>query len=138
MNNCSATQICYRHSGGFTLVELLIVLAVISIIAAIGYPAYTAKVRDTNRKVAVGEILDVAASLERVKSQRFAYPGDNSVVKTLDGRYDIRLVSDATTYTISAVPVGAQAGDKCGTISYDNESTWTVSTGLSEAECVSN
>ena len=129
-------KIGQRMSSGFTLIELMIVLAIVAIIAAIGYPTYTSQVRETNRQIAVGEILDLAARLERVKAQRFSFPVQDEVVKTIEGRYDISLESTASTYTITGAPIGAQVGDKCGTLTYDNESTWTVSTSEPVSDCV--
>lgn len=137
ISSCKARHnLVYQLNKGFTLIELLVVLAIVAILVAVGYPTYTAQVRETNRNIAVGEMLDLAAHLERVKAQRFSFPVQDETVKTIEGRYNINLESTVSTYTITGEPVGAQIGDKCGTLSYDNESTWTVSTGELVEDCV--
>ncbi len=136
MGRRAGQNLIHRKSDGFTLTELMIVLAIVAILAAIGYPTYTSQVRDTNRQIAVGEILDLAAHLERVKAQRFSFPVQDETVKTIENRYNINLESTASTYTITGVPIGGQVGDKCGTLTYDNESTWTVSTAEAVSNCV--
>ena len=57
-----------RKQDGFTLVELMIVIAIVAIIAAIGVPNYTKNAQKTRRVDAKNELLQIAQSLEKCKS----------------------------------------------------------------------
>ncbi len=54
-----------KKNAGFTLMELMIVVAIIGILAAIAYPNYLQYLKNVNRKAAVAELLDIKDRLER-------------------------------------------------------------------------
>ncbi|AZT82887.1 prepilin-type N-terminal cleavage/methylation domain-containing protein [Marinobacter sp. NP-4(2019)] len=117
----------YKAQKGFTLIELMIVVAIIGIIAAIAYPSYTEHVRKTKRSDGQGALMGLAAAMERHYASNNSYedaaaggadtgsPGIYPDEAPLDGNdkyYDLTIQSaDATTYTLRATPKGAQAGD---------------------------
>jgi type IV pilus assembly protein PilE len=110
-----------RQSAGFTLVELMIVVAIVAVLAAIAYPAYTSFVEQANRTDATKTMTYDAQALQRCYSQYFTYANSattpcNVVIGTAaspDGWYSITVaIPDAQDYTITAVPIKApQTGD---------------------------
>ncbi|MCP5019054.1 MAG: type IV pilin protein [Ketobacter sp.] len=134
------------HNNGFTLIELMIVVAIVSVLAVIGYPTYSEHVRKTNRKAAVGKVLEIAGRLEQFRTQRFVYPSAAADLADFghnDNHYTFSVASVAANgevvgYTITVTPVAgaSQASDQCGTLTYNNEGTWTFSTGLDESRCL--
>lgn len=61
--------------AGFTLVELMIVVAIIGVIASIAYPGYQSFVVSSNRSVAQADLMALAAALERHRAATFTYQG---------------------------------------------------------------
>ncbi|MFB0507404.1 MAG: type IV pilin protein [Thermodesulfobacteriota bacterium] len=126
------------HRGGFTLVELIIVIVIVGTLVAIAVPLYshyteTAKVRE-----AVGMIKAIKTSqkLEGVKTSKYyTATGDAASTIFLEKGIDVRdsvyftyeTIGDTNQFTVTAT---ATAGsDMTGTISYDSATkTWT-STG---------
>ncbi len=111
----------HKHSG-FTLIELMIVVAVVAILASIAFPAYSSFVRQSNRTDATKTMQLAAQSMERCYSRRFTYVGCNvngtvmsngSTMQTPNLFYTVTFtIPDAQDYTLSAVPVQApQTGD---------------------------
>ncbi len=124
---------------GFTLLELMIVAVIVAILAMVAYPTYTAQVRETARKEAVGVVLEVAGRLERIRSQLLAYPTEEDQLADLEQttqRYSVTVESTGPTYTITATPSGDQASDLCGTFSYTNAGVWTFASGRTEDDCI--
>lgn len=112
---------------GFTLIELMIVIVVVAVLVAVGYPSYQDHVIKTRRSDAKNMLMDVASRQEQ-------YYMDNSTYTTLsnlgysantvsseNGHYNVSVTaSDATSYTLQAVPQGSQASDPCGNFTLNN------------------
>jgi len=62
---------------GFTLIELMIVVVILAIVAAIALPSYQTYVRKGNEKLALQQIADLSLELEKEKSRNFSYEGMN-------------------------------------------------------------
>ena len=60
-----------RKSRGFTLIEVMIVVVIIGLLAAIAYPSYTAYVERGLQREAQGQIVELASALERYRSKNF-------------------------------------------------------------------
>ena len=122
-----------RTQQCFTLIEVMIVVAVIGILTAIALPSYNEYIRRGHRADARTNLLQVAQWMERAATANGTYPfasnaarpGDaTAIANTLSAannrlsRYDLTMVSDANTFTITAQPRAntAQVGDKCGSL----------------------
>jgi type IV pilus assembly protein PilE len=129
---------------GFTLIELMITVAIIAILAAVGYPSYMEHARRTARADAQADMADIVQFMERT----FTMPNNNRYDRTMNGgawvnlpitqsprtgvpRYNFQIVFNpaGTTYNLFAVPAGTQAADGCGTLGINQAGVQTA-TGL--------
>lgn len=115
----SGTGKAMKHSG-FTLIELMITIAILAILLSLAYPAYTSYVEKSRRADAISGILQAAQQMERCFTRSNTYTGCTILTTSPDGYYAITVRSTATTYSLSAAPNSTQAGDDCGTFTLDH------------------
>lgn len=142
-----------RRQSGFTLIELMITVAIVAILATIAYPAYRDQVLRTRRADAEGALMSFASAMERFYTQNNTYlgaatggantgaPAASVFVSEapVDGNtkyYDLRITAaTASTYTLQAQPKGDQANDtKCATLTLDQANA-RGATGTAPTTC---
>lgn len=106
---------------GFTLIELMIAMAILAIVSAVAVPIYTSYSKNTYRGEAQADLLLCAQGMERFASENFTYVGADdgsggvsaTVCSPLSGlRYDISVVTARDEFTLTATPTaGVMAGD---------------------------
>lgn len=120
-----------EKSRGFTLIEIMIALAIVGILSAIAVPSYFDYVRRANRAEAKAQLMEAAQFMQRFYSLHNAYDfqrdGKTAVAlpdslkrspRTGAVRYNIAIVqSSPTSYQLSATPV---TDDACGILLLDN------------------
>ncbi len=148
---------------GFTLVELVIVMLIISILVTIAYPSYQDQVRSSRRADCEGALLNLANALERFHTSNNTFAGatlgnaagdifpdqcptDNANAAAAaaaaaagNATYNLTITAASTSaYTIQAAPAGIQASDKCGTLTLTSTGLKDIvdaSGGVTAADC---
>ena len=113
-----------QKNQGFTLIEVMIVVAIVGILAAIAMPSYNEYIRRGHRAEARAALLQGAQWMERAATATGTYPLTASFPTTLttmqSGRYTVAVASppasaaSGAAFTLTATPAGGQVGDKCG------------------------
>ncbi len=112
---------------GFTLMEMMVTVAIVAIIAAVAIPSFNSYLLKSHRSDAYTAILSIQMAEERYRGFNTTYGTIaqvwNNVTTTEGGRYTLSISNvSATTYTITATAIGGQTSDSedgtsCGTIS---------------------
>ena len=122
---------------GFTLLELLFALACVAALTTLAWPTYQSLILRSQRTQARTSLLQAAHWFERAASANGSYPSANDVpasVLQIDGqRYKMSVSSTAQSYTLSATPLGAQAGDVCGVLTLNHLGVRSVQGGSQTA-----
>ncbi len=127
---------------GFTLIETMLVVAIVAILAGIALPAYQQQVRAARRADACAVLLQARQLMERYYSRHYTYASAPSTTvpsrSPLDGTesyYQVEISSQsATGFTIVARPLGGQQGDACGALGINQAGEKTVG-GLTVDKC---
>ena len=132
---------------GFTLIELMVVVAIVALLAAIAIPGYTDYVRKGRRADGQGALLSTAGALERYYSEYARYTtavGSATCAALVPAESPEKYYSltgtapvcTDSTFLITATPQGAQVGDKCGSLTLTHAQVKGVSGGsLAASSC---
>jgi type IV pilus assembly protein PilE len=134
-----------RYWAGFTLIELMIVVAVIAILAAVAYPSYAEYLRKSRRAEAQSVLMDIATRQQQLLLDTRAYADAQndadlasklgvSISSTVSANYTVTSTAPTPTalapvpsFTLTAAPRGAQIKDTCGTLTLTNTGAKTPS-----------
>lgn len=122
-----------RPARGFTLIELMITVAIVGILAAVAFPSYTNYMQKTRRATATGCLTELSQWMERNYTTSLSHAVvagsgaamTSAALPALNCRNDLAASytfsftanPSASAYTLQAVPQGPQAGDtRCGTL----------------------
>lgn len=140
-----------RHTtdAGFTLIELMIAVAIVGILTAVALPAYQKQILKSHRTDAKTALLDLASREERYMSTNQVYASSGTVlgfsndfpVSVPSGSaatytLSVTLSNSNGSYTLTAAPTGNQVQDSCGSYTLTSLGVQGVSGGSqSAADC---
>lgn len=116
-----------RSGRGFTLIELMVVVAIVGVLAAVGYPSYTEHVSKGRRSEAQTVLLESAQYLQRYYAAKNTFDGATLPAKytvspkgasasTKTHTVSLTVNADKRSYTLSAAPSSSYPDSKCGTL----------------------
>lgn len=132
-----------RRPHGFTLMELMITVAIVGILAAIAFPSFIDQIRKSRRSAAQSVLMEVAAKQHQLFLDMRSYaaaanaaalgnaPLKVAVPTDVNSYYDLDVAVTTPagappTFTARAVPKGNQSSDKCGTMTMTETGTKTA------------
>lgn len=157
LNSAVKKHASSAHQKGFTLIELMIVVAIIGILAAVAYPSYQESVAKSRRADAQRTLVEAEQYMRRYFSAKDTFENvtlpAGLVTSPRAGSgaaaYNIELIeggavvatttaASASTFTLRATRTGSMAADRCGDLSVTNTGAKTLSnnaTGTTLADC---
>lgn len=131
-----------KKESGFTLIEVMLVVAIISLLAGIGYPAYQSYLEKARRADAKAALVSFANRMERYYTENYTYTGaanggNNTgppdifpTQAPLDGGsvyYNLSIqAADGASFILRATPTGVQSGDGFLEITSTGQRRWDM------------
>lgn len=147
VNSRAGRNYLHNDNSGFTLVELMVALAIVGILVAVALPAYQESVLRAARADGKNALMQAASDQERFYSNAFTYSANagplsspvQATVTSPDGNYIVSVAACSggtigSCYVATATPQGDQAADTCGNLTITNTGIRTASGGTLE-EC---
>lgn len=125
---------------GFSLIELVITLAIVAILATITVPSFSGLVAKSRRSDAISTLLQVGLAQERWRADKLSYASSLAALgwitaESKDGYYRLRVDNaDATGFLVTAQPQGRQQNDVCGVFAVD-QSGPALRDGFADQDC---
>ena len=149
MNRLLSSRMKYNDAmRGFSLIELMIVVAIVAILAAIAFPSYTNYIVKTRRVAATACLSEYANYMERYYTTNLRYDQDTSATPVKNSlpaldcastnrtgnfyKYDFGTPT-VSKYTLTATPKSTEA--RCGTLTLNQSGTRTSSGTDTLAQC---
>lgn len=110
--------LCSRRILGFTVIELMIVVALVAILAALAYPSYAEYARKAKRGEAQQQLMNWAINQEIWRSNNPSYNavtpcgGAGAIIPCNTENFTFTVEAGPNTYTLGAAAIGDQAKDK--------------------------
>ncbi len=131
-----------QNQKGFTLIELMVVVGIVAILAAVAYPSYQEQIRRGQRTDAQAMLLRLASEQEKFYSANFRYAasfnelGVGATVASEDDHYNAALATavGGQTYTLTATRAGAP-DPNCGNLGLTSAGTKTETGSRDVAYC---
>ncbi len=120
-----------KQEQGFTMIELMITVAVIGILVAVGLPSYSNAVRKSNRSEAQSALMNIATRQQQMLVDTRKYVATVEELKVLvpdkvSSHYSVTITLGTGTvpsFLATATPLGSQTKDSCGTLTVDQNNT---------------
>lgn len=129
-----------KPAKGFTLIELMIVVAIVAILAMIAYPSYLEQIRKNRRAQAKADLMELVQGLERSFTTDRTYANyalgfTQSPRDAASGFYGLAITRAAgkpSDFKLTATPQGAQTADRCGALTIDSVGARTHGAGAND------
>jgi type IV pilus assembly protein PilE len=139
-HNETGMRLCNKRQHGFTLIELVIVIAIVGILTTIAYASYENSVIKSRRKAATACVLEASQFMERFYTTNLAYNQTPAAVAValpqlgcdtdLTNFYNIQLngTPTASAYSVEAAPQGTQLAKDtdCGTLRINQQGVKSI------------
>ncbi len=128
--------IAHKFKSGFTLIELMITVAIVAILAVIALPSYTKYIVASHRTEAQSAMLSLAQYLESKYNASFSYPAEAGIPASLTApsnvsafyTISVNTIEGSQTYTITATPKSTQNDTQCGSLTLNEQGVKGTST----------
>jgi type IV pilus assembly protein PilE len=128
-----------QKQAGFTLLELMITVMVVSILVFLALPSYRAYVIRGNRTEGIDALMSAAVCQERIFTRTNAYDPNECDRFTVNGNYSITVATQNSNqeFTLTATPQGGQTEDSCGALTVDQKGARQANSsgGTAAARC---